>query len=85
MILAFSALALLSCVLSFSELASASVGQSHRRIANSLTERVDRRAISGGFTWYDAGLGACGKTNQASDYIVALNQPYSMVVHTALK
>ncbi|EPQ53544.1 hypothetical protein GLOTRDRAFT_130888 [Gloeophyllum trabeum ATCC 11539] len=24
-------------------------------------------------TWYDVGLGACGKTNKASDYVVALN------------
>jgi len=76
---AFSALAVLSgIVLSFSELVSASshnIGQRRRHTFNASTGHNTRRANSGAFTWYAAGLGACGKTNSASDFIVALNQP----------
>ncbi|KAF9069047.1 RlpA-like double-psi beta-barrel-protein domain-containing protein-containing protein [Rhodocollybia butyracea] len=32
-----------------------------------------RQSTTGDLTWFDAGLGACGETNTASDYIVALN------------
>ncbi|KAL0947103.1 hypothetical protein HGRIS_013241 [Hohenbuehelia grisea] len=39
-----------------------------------LTERSLEKRFSGGrFTFYDAGLGACGKTNSDSDFIVAVN------------
>lgn len=31
------------------------------------------RAFHGRFTFYDVGLGACGKYNKAADYVVALN------------
>lgn len=31
------------------------------------------RAFHGRFTFYDVGLGACGKYNKATDYVVALN------------
>jgi hypothetical protein len=36
---------------------------------------VERRlsSDSGEFSWYDAGLGACGGTNSANDFIVALS------------
>ncbi|TFK42952.1 RlpA-like double-psi beta-barrel-protein domain-containing protein-containing protein [Crucibulum laeve] len=51
----------------------------------SLTERnitlnardfsLEKRFDGSKFSFYDAGLGACGKTNSASDFIVALNIP----------
>jgi predicted RNA-binding Zn-ribbon protein involved in translation (DUF1610 family) len=36
---------------------------------------LSKRDFSGRATFYDVGLGACGNTNVASDYIVALNTP----------
>ncbi|KAJ4484098.1 RlpA-like double-psi beta-barrel-protein domain-containing protein-containing protein [Lentinula lateritia] len=35
--------------------------------------KLKRDSTTGDFTYYVAGLGACGTTNTASDYIVALN------------
>jgi len=56
-------------------------GRFERRIAPanstiSLVERssIEKRAYSGRATWYQAGLGACGGVNSASDKIVALGQ-----------
>ncbi|KAK7043643.1 hypothetical protein VNI00_008254 [Paramarasmius palmivorus] len=36
-------------------------------------QHLDKRFDNTRFTFYDAGLGACGKTNSNSDWIVALN------------
>lgn len=38
-------------------------------------EIAKRQGFSGRATFYDVGLGACGGTNVASDFIVALNAP----------
>ncbi|ESK93024.1 expansin family protein [Moniliophthora roreri MCA 2997] len=38
-------------------------------------EHLVKRFDNARFTFYDAGLGACGKTNSNSDFIVALNAP----------
>lgn len=37
------------------------------------TSNLEKRGYSGKATWYDAGLGACGKWNSGSDKIVALS------------
>jgi expansin (peptidoglycan-binding protein) len=34
---------------------------------------MDTRAVSGRFTYYNPGLGACGQSHSDSDYVVALN------------
>jgi len=36
-------------------------------------QRLEKRFDNARFSFYDAGLGSCGKTNTASDFIVALN------------
>lgn len=36
---------------------------------------LEKRFEGASFTFYDAGLGACGQTNSNSDFIVALNAP----------
>ncbi|KAJ3854899.1 hypothetical protein EV368DRAFT_80165 [Lentinula lateritia] len=40
---------------------------------------LKRDSTTGDFTYYVAGLGACGTTNTASDYIVALNSDVSKI------
>jgi len=40
---------------------------------NGVYDRVLRRASNAKFTYYNAGLGACGQTNTDSDYIVAMS------------
>ncbi|KAH7924557.1 hypothetical protein BV22DRAFT_1012964 [Leucogyrophana mollusca] len=48
----------------------------HQEVANRARGDVDlhKRSFSNSrFTFYDVGLGACGKNNVASDFIVALN------------
>jgi hypothetical protein len=35
--------------------------------------KLDKRFEGAKFTFYNAGLGACGKSNKASDFIVAMN------------
>ncbi|KAF9015219.1 hypothetical protein BDQ17DRAFT_1403917 [Cyathus striatus] len=47
---------------------------------NKFTTEVERKVLNkrGGsarFTWFNTGLGACGGTNSASDFIVAINKP----------
>ncbi|PPQ88042.1 hypothetical protein CVT24_011066, partial [Panaeolus cyanescens] len=42
--------------------------------ANVTTRSLERRFGPARYTFYDAGLGACGKVNSNSDFIVALNQ-----------
>lgn len=37
------------------------------------TSDLEKRGYSGKATWYNAGLGACGKWNSGSDKIVALS------------
>ncbi|KAJ7599033.1 hypothetical protein C8J56DRAFT_849037 [Mycena floridula] len=44
-----------------------------RRIASNSTLTNLKRGGGNKFSWYDAGLGACGGTNTASDFIVALS------------
>ncbi|KAJ7900384.1 RlpA-like double-psi beta-barrel-protein domain-containing protein-containing protein, partial [Mycena olivaceomarginata] len=34
-----------------------------------------KRTTADKFTFYDAGLGACGRTNSDNDFIVAMNVP----------
>jgi len=36
---------------------------------------LQKRYDNARFTFFDTGLGACGTTNKASDFIVALNSP----------
>ncbi|KAI0747943.1 RlpA-like double-psi beta-barrel-protein domain-containing protein-containing protein [Daedaleopsis nitida] len=80
------AVATLSLTLPFNALASSHGSAQHRRhgeIAEALnnatdvvTNTIHRRGqtyTGARLTFYDAGLGACGKTNTASDFIVALN------------
>ncbi|KIJ69350.1 hypothetical protein HYDPIDRAFT_24193 [Hydnomerulius pinastri MD-312] len=50
----------------------------HQEVANRARGDVDisKRSFSGArFTFYDVGLGACGKYNSRDDFIVALNAP----------
>ncbi|EKM83012.1 hypothetical protein AGABI1DRAFT_111543 [Agaricus bisporus var. burnettii JB137-S8] len=48
----------------------------HRDIANRTDESAHwKRVEHARWTFYDVGLGACGKTNVPSDFIVALNSP----------
>ncbi|KIJ98933.1 hypothetical protein K443DRAFT_103189 [Laccaria amethystina LaAM-08-1] len=44
-----------------------SLNATHRELT------LEKRFNNGRFSFYDAGLGACGKTNTGSDFIVALN------------
>jgi len=50
--------------------------QPHRDLAKRADGDVDlhKRFSNARFTFYDAGMGACGKHNDASDFIVALNK-----------
>lgn len=48
-------------------------GSSQNITAHSERSQSERRDGDSKFSFYDAGLGACGKVNSASDYIVALN------------
>jgi len=52
---------------------------SHRAIANNLSRdnktHVHGKRYTGQATWFDVGLGACGKWSQPSDFIVALDTP----------
>ncbi|KAJ3719877.1 hypothetical protein C8R42DRAFT_101846 [Lentinula raphanica] len=43
------------------------------RNVHPVSSNVKRDATTGDFTYYEAGLGACGSTNTAQDSIVALN------------
>jgi hypothetical protein len=45
----------------------------HHQIANRPRGELSKRFSSTRWTFYDVGLGACGKYNKASDFIVALN------------
>lgn len=47
-----------------------SVARRHIETNNSTVKRGGSR-----FSWFDAGVGACGGTNKASDFIVAMNVP----------
>ncbi|KAH8117489.1 RlpA-like double-psi beta-barrel-protein domain-containing protein-containing protein [Phellopilus nigrolimitatus] len=42
---------------------------------NATEHTLSKRFSNARFTFYDVGLGACGKTNSPSDFIVALNTP----------
>ncbi|KJA20258.1 hypothetical protein HYPSUDRAFT_43398 [Hypholoma sublateritium FD-334 SS-4] len=60
-------------------LATAASAESRpRSVHNSLAKRLSgdlaKRYSNARWSFYDVGLGACGTTNVASDYIVALNQ-----------
>ncbi|KAF8322480.1 hypothetical protein DL93DRAFT_2071250 [Clavulina sp. PMI_390] len=46
----------------------------HKAVARS-SGQLDKRSFSGHATYFAVGLGACGKYNVPSDYIVALNTP----------
>ncbi|KZT28160.1 hypothetical protein NEOLEDRAFT_1087834, partial [Neolentinus lepideus HHB14362 ss-1] len=46
-----------------------SIHWNQTEVETGLTKRVDNAK----FTWYDVGLGACGQTNVATDYVVALS------------
>jgi len=46
-----------------------------RHIEIAANNSTVKRGGGARFSWYDAGLGACGKVNKASDFIVALNVP----------
>ncbi|KAJ4486187.1 RlpA-like double-psi beta-barrel-protein domain-containing protein-containing protein [Lentinula aciculospora] len=75
----FSYLSLLSVTISlFFSATQASTGHGKLRVSH-LSRNISPASISkrdpttGAFTYYVAGLGACGTTNTANDFIVALN------------
>lgn len=52
------------------------VGEKVGNITDSIVGHgLEKRGNDARFTFYDVGLGACGKTNVPSDFIVALNTP----------
>jgi len=79
--LSFSYLSLLSIAISFPSFVVASpthgnLHLNHRSKNGETTSNSSiqaRQSSNAVFSWYVAGLGACGTTNSASDYIVALN------------
>ncbi|TFY51308.1 hypothetical protein EVG20_g11062, partial [Dentipellis fragilis] len=69
---------LLSLALPFAALADTHAlrSRNHHQIAKRASgEVLEKRFSNARFTFYDVGLGACGKTNVPSDFIVALNTP----------
>ncbi|EIN03661.1 hypothetical protein PUNSTDRAFT_109272 [Punctularia strigosozonata HHB-11173 SS5] len=59
----------------FASAENAHEARGHRR-SRSLSQqsaRLTKRFINARFTFYETGLGACGKTNTDADFIVALN------------
>jgi len=77
--LSFVSVALLSLALPFAANADshAARGNHHRDVAHRARGdmQMHKRFDSARWSFYDVGLGACGKYNGASDFIVALNTP----------
>ncbi|KZT28170.1 hypothetical protein NEOLEDRAFT_1176313 [Neolentinus lepideus HHB14362 ss-1] len=59
----------LSLMAGFAQAAPHNIFARGNDTGSNLSKRVDNARL----TWYDVGLGACGQTNVASDFVVALN------------
>ncbi|TFY78372.1 hypothetical protein EWM64_g5642 [Hericium alpestre] len=53
-------------------------GRRHPGVSRVEARGLEKRFDNARFTYYADGLGACGKSNQPSDFIVALNSAVSL-------
>ncbi|KAF9653154.1 hypothetical protein BDM02DRAFT_3183110 [Thelephora ganbajun] len=74
MLLSSLFLILAACAIGFTSAAVAPHSPARRSSRHNALQPFQKRA-SGQFTYYAAGMGACGKQNTNDDFIVALNTP----------